>query len=76
MSDHSDDAGATIHDADVRNGEPDALEGHGDEPRHPDHDATQRVQPDDDIDVTEPTESADGEPIHHASGGDIGEGAD
>ena len=76
MSDHSDDAGATIHDADVRNGEPDALEPPDHERRRADHDPAQRMQPGDDLDVTDPTESADGEPIHHASGGDIGEGAD
>ena len=42
-----------VQQADVRNGEPDALE---------------------DVDVTDP--GSDGEPIHHTTGGDIGEGAD
>ncbi len=66
---------AGVHDADVRNGEPDALEGGShSHARTRDDDPDQRLQPDDDLDVTEPTD--EGEPIHHAVGGDIGEGAD
>ena len=72
----SDDTGsadaASVHEADVRNGEPDALDSGGQQ--HPDDDPDQRLQPDEHIDVTEPTD--DGEPIHQVEGGDIGDGAD
>ncbi len=37
-------------------------------------DAPKLLDPDEDLDVTEPT--SDGEPIHRSSGGDVGEGAD
>ncbi len=58
MPDTDDDpSDLSIEEADLRNGEPDALV---------DDDATNAVP--EDLDVTEPT--GDGEPIHHAEGGD------
>ena len=37
-------------------------------------DAPKLLDPEEDVDVTEPT--SDGEPIHRSAGGDVGEGAD
>lgn len=37
-------------------------------------DAPKLLDPDEDLDVTEP--ASDGEPIHRSAGGDVGEGAD
>lgn len=76
MSDHSDDHETDdVSEADRRNAEPDALEpdagGHS---GPPDDDPSQRMQPDTDLDVTDPTE--DGDPIHHAGPDDIGSGGD
>ena len=74
MSDRGDrsETDEAMHEADVRNGEPDALEdGASGTDRSDDADAG---PVDSDFDVTEPTES--GEPVHHDVGGDIGEGAD
>ena len=72
-NDTSDSDETSVHEADVRNGEPDALDATRPSSTR-DDDPGQRLQPEDDIDVTEPTD--DGEPIHRVSGGDIGEGAD
>lgn len=62
-----------VADADRRNGEPGALR-NGDDALTDDG-AGQLIDPDEDIDVTDSTEST-GEPIHHHEGGDIGDGAD
>ena len=76
MSDHIDDHETDdVTEADRRNGEPDALDLDTDGPSgHPDDDPSQRMQPDTDMDVTEPTE--DGDPIHHVGPDDIGSGGD
>ncbi len=74
MPDPSDDD-IDVRDADLRNGEPAALDEDSSGPaRDVDDDPDQRLQPGDEVDVTEPTD--EGEPIHHSTGGDIGEGAD
>ena len=72
MSDRTDRAETTdaMHAADVRNGEPDALDEDATEPERSADDPA--IDPD--LDVTEPPD--DGEPIHHVAGGDIGDGAD
>ncbi len=74
MSDPGDrsETDEAMHEADVRNGEPDALDDRTTGPDRSDHPDAGPV--DGDFDVTEPTES--GEPVHHDAGGDIGEGAD
>lgn len=76
MSDSTtDDTSTEVREADLRNGEPDALDdGSTGAPRNPDDDPDQRLQPGDELDVTEPID--DGDPIHHVAGGDIGDGAD
>ena len=78
MADHSDEHDIDdVTEADRRNGEPDALDtdtGTDGPPANPDDDPDQRMQPDTDMDVTEPT--ADGEPIRHAGPDDIGSGGD
>lgn len=71
MSDPGDrsETDEAMHDADVRNGEPGALDDAA-----ATTDRSDGGPVDDDFDVTEPTSS--GEPVHHDVGGDIGEGAD
>ena len=62
----------SMHAADARNGEPDALDSERIDPV--DDDPGQRLQPGDEVDATART--SEGEPIHHVTGGDIGDGGD
>ena len=48
-----------------------ALEAH----QHPD-DAGKNASVPEDFDVEDPTETGDGEPVHHNLGADVGDGAD